>query len=81
MNAPGQREHKKKEQEYPGDTAKHLLFNGPIEKYRVKFTYPKGGKEVITVEAHSFPEAVNRAQMSRRPNKYPPSVCDIIKVG
>ena len=55
------------------------LFNGPRERYRVKFTYPRGGKEVITVEARSFPEAVNRAQMARKPNKYPPSITDVVR--
>jgi len=55
------------------------LFNGPRERYRVKFTYPKGGKEVITVDARSFPEAVNRAQMARKPNKYPPSITDVVR--
>ena len=55
------------------------LFNGPRERYRVKFTYHRGGKEVITVEARSFPEAVNRAQMARKPNKYPPSITDVVR--
>jgi len=52
------------------------LFNGPREQYRVKFTYPKGGKEAITVDARSFPEAIDKAQMARKSNKYPPSITD-----
>ena len=55
------------------------LFNGPKEKYRVKFTYPRGGKEIITVDARSFPEAIDKAQMSRKPNKYPPSITDAVR--
>ena len=55
------------------------LFNGPKEKYRVKFTYPRGGKEAITVDARSFPEAIDKAQMSRKPNKYPPSITDAVR--
>jgi len=56
------------------------LFSGPKEKYRVKFSYPKGQSQTLTVEARSFPEAVNRAQRSRRGNRYLPSVVDITKV-
>ena len=55
------------------------LFNGPRERYRVKFTYPKGGKEAITVDARSFPEAIDKAQMARKPNKYPPSITDVVR--
>jgi len=56
------------------------LWGGPKEKYRVKFSYPKGQSQTLTVEARSFPEAVNKAQRSRRGNRYLPSVVDITKV-
>lgn len=56
------------------------LWGGPKEKYKVKFTFPGGPSQTLTVEARSFPEAVNRAQRSRRGNRYLPSVVDIERV-
>jgi len=53
---------------------------GPKEKYRVKFTYPRGPGETFTVEARSYPEAMNRAQRARRGNRYQPSLVDLMRV-
>ena len=42
------------------------LFNGPEEKYRVKFTYRDKSSQSITVPARSYPEAISKAEMGRR---------------
>ena len=56
------------------------LWAGPKERYRVKFSYPAGRGETLTVEARSFPEAVNKGQRGRRGNRYLPSVVDVTRV-
>ena len=56
------------------------LWGGPREKYKVKFSFPQGQSQTVTVEARSFPEAVNRAQRRRRGNRYLPSMVDVEKV-
>jgi len=57
------------------------LHNGPREKYRVKISFPHGQSQTLTVEARSFPEAVNKAQRSRRGNRYLPSEVDVERIG
>jgi len=57
------------------------LHNGPREKYKVRISFPRGPSQTLTVFARSFPEAVNKAQRSRRGNRYLPSEVDIERVG
>lgn len=56
------------------------LFNGPKQKYRVVF-HTGGQVQEVGVEARSFHEAMNRAQMRRRGGRRLPDYADIVKVG
>lgn len=56
------------------------LYMGPKEKYRVKYTYPKGPGETLTVEARGFVDAVQKAQRARKSNRYLPSVVDVVRI-
>lgn len=49
------------------------FYQGKKQRYKVEFTYPRGGKETVTVEARSYPEAMQIAQRARTPRRDIPS--------
>lgn len=56
------------------------LFRGPKSKYKVDFHYPRKDKQSVTVEARSYPEALNRAQRIRRVTQELPNMVDMRRV-
>jgi len=56
------------------------LYMGPKEKYRVRYIYPRGPSETLTVEARGFPDAVQKTQRTRKASKYLPSVVDVVRI-
>jgi hypothetical protein len=61
-------------------TFKLRLYMGPKERYRVKYSYPKGKGETVTVDARGFPDAVQKAQRIRKTSKYLPNVIDVTRI-
>jgi len=45
------------------------LFKGKKQRYRVRFTYSDKTKQTVTVSARSYPEAIDKAEMSKRHGK------------